>query len=446
MDANSKPLSQRNFVLGVVNGSLWMLGRALNEPETILPAFAVALMGENPLWVGLLISLVNAGWFWTPLVFSPILSTRQRRHPFYQASAAARIVAMVAIYLAVRFVASGSPGAAFWTVAFCYLLYTSAGGMGLIPFMSVITDSVPANRRGAFFGMRYFFGGLLAFGIGFWIKWVLSEESGIVFPDNYALLFGVAAVVSAISMSVFCFAREPEHKVETRWLPLRIQLVRGFRRARRESDFRRMVGARLTYAASAGLIFPFLVPYAFRHLDMSEAMVGVLVAVRMLCYSTANIPWSYLSDRIGNRLVLIVSGGLLAGSIALVALMPVMPAAPVGRLLGLTFDARTVVLLVVFAVSGAASSGQQLGHMSYLLELTPERTRAVYMATYYLVLLPLAFMPLASALLIGAGGRYMLVFALSGIIALATLALDFSLRPLRAGPRLRHTAPYPTAK
>ena len=436
MDANNKPLSQRNFALGVVNGTFWMLARALNDPETILPAFAVALMGPNPLWVGILVSLVTAGWFWTPIVFSPVLSTRQRRHPFYQASAAVRIVTMAAIYLTVRFLAQGSPATAFWTIALCYLLYTSAGGMGLIPFMSVITDSVPANRRGAFFGMRYLFGGLLAFGAGFWIKWLLSEESGIGFPDDYALMFGVAAIVAAVSLSVFCFAREPRHKVETRRLPVWIQLVRGFRRARREPHFQRMLAARVTYAAAAGLVFPFLVPYGFKHLGMTEAMVGVLVGVRMLSYSSSNILWIYLSDRIGNRFLLVVSGWLLVGAVMLVALIQMVPAAHVGTMLGLSFDARLALLLVVFAASGAAASGQQLGHMSYMLEFTPERARAVYIATYYLVLLPVAFMPLVTALLIGAGGRYALAFAIGGMIAIATLALDLSLRRLRPHTRL----------
>ncbi|MCD6359595.1 MAG: hypothetical protein J7M38_01950, partial [Armatimonadetes bacterium] len=130
---NSRPMVRRNFTLGVINGALWMFSRALNEPETVLPAFAVALMGDNPIWVGLLISMVNAGWFWPPLVMSSALATRQRRHIFYQVSAGFRIVALIAIYLLVRHVARGNAALAFWLISLCYLLYTSAGGVGLVP-------------------------------------------------------------------------------------------------------------------------------------------------------------------------------------------------------------------------------------------------------------------------------------------------------------------------
>lgn len=74
---------RRNFNLGVANGALWILCRALIDPDTVLPAFAIALMGDNPLAVGLLVSLVNAGWFWPPLLMTSTMATRRRRHPYY---------------------------------------------------------------------------------------------------------------------------------------------------------------------------------------------------------------------------------------------------------------------------------------------------------------------------------------------------------------------------
>ena len=122
---------RRNFNLGVINGSLWMFGRALGEPETILPAFAVALMGDNPIWVGLLVSVVNAGWFWPPLLVTPALATRQRRLIYYQVSAVVRSIAILAVFFAVKYMAGVNTLLAFWTIALCYFIYTSGGGVGL---------------------------------------------------------------------------------------------------------------------------------------------------------------------------------------------------------------------------------------------------------------------------------------------------------------------------
>ncbi len=422
---------RRNFNLGVINGSLWMFGRALGEPETILPAFAVALMGDNPIWVGLLVSVVNAGWFWPPLLVAPALATRQRRLIYYQVSAVVRSIAILAVFFAVKYMAGVNTLLAFWTIAACYFIYTSGGGVGLVPFMSVVTDSVPADRRGAFFGLRYLIGGLLAFGAGFWVKWVLSDDSGLAFPDNYATVFGAGAVISIVGVMAFCFVREPKHKVETRQMPVRVQLVRGMRRLARERNFKIMVGARIAYAAACGLIFPFLVPYAYAHLGMTEVWVGILVAVRQLCYSLFNLLWLRISDRQGNRPLFIVSGIITLGSVGLALLSSVLPDIQLGTVWGLNFNLPLVGLVAAFAASGAGNSGQVVAFNSYLLEYTPERARPVYLAVYFQVLLPLAFMPLAAALLIGAQGRYIEAFSIGAAIMVGMIVLQMMLDPLR---------------
>jgi MFS family permease len=429
--STTKPYIRRNFKLGVINGSFWLLARALTDPDTILPAFAVALMGDNPLYVGLLVSLVNAGWFWPPLLMTRRMSTTERRHPWYKLSAVIRVGAMLAAWAAAYWLAADSPVVAFVAIGLSYLAFSSGGGIGLIPFMSVVTDSVPPDRRGKFFAMRFFFGGLMAFLAGFWVKWLLGEDSGYSFPQDYAYLFGVATVVSALALLSWWFAREPEHKVETRSLPLGVQLLRGLRRLRRHPEFRRLVMSRVMMSASYGLIVPFLVPYAYRSLAMAEAMVGIALASRVLCYSMFNIIWSRLSRRYGNRFLMMVGGAVHMAGVVLVLLTPLMPAIELGTLFGLQFDLRLAVLMLCFGAVGAARSGQVTGQNAYLLDFTPERTRPVYLATYYLISLPMAFMPLATALLIGTQGRYLLSFGLAAAATVACIGIYASLQNLR---------------
>ena len=145
-------------------------------------------------------------------------------------------------------------------------------------------------------------------------------------------------------------------------------------------------------------------------------------------------------------LLLTVSACVLLSAAVMVLMIPFIPAVPLGAVLGLSFDTRLALLLLVFAASGAGASGQYTGHMSYICEFTPERTRAVYLATYYFVLLPLAFMPMLSAALIGTAGRYVLNFAVGALMAAATLIVDLRLRPLRERPAQPHLAHRPAAK
>ncbi|MGI5818793.1 MAG: MFS transporter [Armatimonadota bacterium] len=430
-DGPSRPYVRRNFKLGVINGSFWLLAKALTDPDTILPAFAVALMGDNPLYVGLLVSLVNAGWFWPPLLMTSVMATRERRHPYYQLSALFRVASLVAAWAAAYYLAADYPLVAFLAIGFSYLVFTSGGGVGLIPFMSVVTDSIPPDRRGKFFAMRFFFGGLMAFAAGFWVRWLLGDDSGFSFPHDYAYLFAVAAIVAVVSLFSWWGAEEPRHKVETRALSLRMQLLRGLRRLRTRPGFLRLIASRLMMSMSYGLVVPFLVPYAYRNLGMAEAMVGIALASRVLFYSMSNILWSRLSARYGNRFLLMVSGATSVCGIMLVLSTPLLPEVHLGTLLGLEFDLRLAVLMLVFGAVGAADSGQNTGQSTYLLEYTPERTRPVYLATYYLFAFPLAFMPVVTAILIGGDGRYLLAFTIGAAAALLNVGLYSSLTRLR---------------
>mgnify|MGYP000133979242 CR=1 FL=1 len=241
------------------------------------------------------------------------------------------------------------------------------------------------------------------------------------------------------------FAYEPRHKVETRNLRLGAQLVRGWRRARREPNFRRFMASRVMLAVAMGLFTPFVIPYAFSGLGMSAAIVGLALAAKMLSNSLSNLLWSHLSAVRGNRHLLLVAGALEAMALALVLAIPLLPQATLGSLLGLRFDPPLVALLLVMAAAGAGESGQNTAHMAYLLDLAPERTRSVYMATYYLVVLPMCFMPLATAAIIGAQGRYMVAFALGAVAMALTMLLYRRLDDLRNGPQPAAPASAATA-
>ncbi len=179
-----------------------------------------------------------------------------------------------------------------------------------------------------------------------------------------------------------------------------------------------------------GLFTPFIIPYAFSGLGMTEAIVGLALAAKVLSNSLSNLLWSRLSAVRGNRYLLLVAGSLEVLALLLVLSLPLLPRAALGSVLGLQFDLPLVMLLVVMAAAGAGESGQFTAHMAYLLDLAPERTRSVYMATYYLVVLPMCFMPLATATIIGAQGRYMVAFAL-GAVAMAVTMLHAPLPPPR---------------
>ncbi len=416
MNSNHPRLSIRNLLLGIGNGAILQLGQAALDPETVLTAFALTLFDGSVVAVGILASVISSGWYLPEAFIAPLLARRKRLLPVYRISAAARVVAILGLWAVVRFVGVGRPALLLALVALCLLSYTTSGGFGLVPFYSIVSDTIPPTWRGRFFGARWFLGGLLGFGAGFFVKHVLSKESGLAFPDNCAHLFLLAAIALAASTGFFCLAKEEPRTAQKRSLPFRTELARGPRFFKRDPNFRRATRARALFTALSGLSFYFIVPYAIMVSNMSIAVAGLYLSMKMLAQSVSNLLWSRMSDRDGSLRVLRVSGWLTVLVVAATLAGPLVPQTPLSGWLSSAVDARVAYYLLVGALVGVSRGGAFMGHDNYLLEVSPVRVRTTYLGFYYAVMFPLCWVPFFGSLVIGAQQRYVLVFCVAAVL------------------------------
>lgn len=412
-------LSPRNFWLGVINGTLVWASFTFLDPTTVLTVFALDLMGGSILWVGILISLITMGMYWPQAILANVFESQPRYLPFYRLSTVLRIIIRFGIWLAIVFVGASQPLTLFIVVAVLLFAFTSAVGMAITPFFGIIGDTIPVTWRGKFFGLRFVLGGLASLGAGLHVKHVLSEASGFTFPDNYAHLALLTAITGLMGWGAFCFVKESPHPSRSRRLPLGKQLARGPRLFRRNVNFRRLVRVRAFFEIAQALCLPFIVPFALQVGAVAKALVGLFLVARVLSFSGASILWSHISDNIGNRLLLVISGICAIVLPAMILLAPRIPQAPL--LPGSGIDLRGGYFVLVFAVAGLFLSSQFLGQNNYLLEISDTRTRPTYLGFYFSVLIPLAWMPLVGSLIIGNAGRYHLGFMLSLVAGIGLL-------------------------
>lgn len=424
-------LSTRNFILGLINGSLFILFTTLIDPDTVLPGFVWQLTGGKTILVGLLVSAIGTGWFWPSLLLSPLLATRERLMPLYRLSALGRGLALFALPLVAFNLDRFSPLTGFLLILVMYLSYTSCGGLSMIPFMTLVSESIPPQWRGRFFGARYLLGGLMALAAGPWVRWLLSDHSGYRFPDNYGLLFLAGAVFAFPSLVSFCLAEERPRTVQRRRLSVGVELRRGLRIVRRDRNFRRLIVTRCLSAFMLGLTLPFIVPYSLSQLAVPASAVGLFVVSKVLTYSLSNLLWSRVSDYGGNRRLLILSAFLSLLAIGLVLVVHLLPATPFSAVTGPQVTWRVAFVALIFACFGFANAGQEIGYTNFLLELIPERRRPTYLSVYYLFWLPLCWVPMIGALLIGSHGRFMLGFSLAAVLSTAVICYTFRLREVR---------------
>lgn len=406
INATAQRHLKRNFSLGVLNGAFFNFFSALLDPSLVLSWFVSQLTTSNFL-IGLIMPIQSGGWLLPQLLVSGYLQRRQRKLPFYSCMAGARVAIWGLMTLAVFFVED----AAVLLVVFFTLLtvYSLSAGLAGICFVDIVAKAIPATRRGAFFGWRLFLGGLLAFGGSLLVTYILDEGRGLAFPDNYAVLFLFAFFILCVAMGCFILTVEPLEPVNEE----RITLGRQFRRAldlpRRDSNYRRFLTMRLLLMG-AEIATPFYIVYAKRALSVPVSMVGVYLMGTTLASFASNLLWGRISDRQGNKLLLILSSAL--GLLMPLTALSVGPLADLWPGLG---EFAPGLFALVFVLSGGYKSGTMIGNLNFLLEITPPDDRPIYIGFTNTIL--------GIALLASSVGG--LIVDMAGFTVLFSLALAF---------------------
>lgn len=407
INATAQRHLRRNLTFGVLNGVFFNLFSALLDPSLVLSWFVSQLTASNFL-IGLIVPIQSGGWFLPQLVVSGYLQRRQRKLPFYARMAGIRAAIWGLMTLAV-FLIIEDP--AVLLVVFFTLLaaYGLTAGLAGICFVDIVAKAIPATRRGAFFGWRRFSGGFLALGGSLLVKYILDEGRGLAFPDNYALLFLLSFFTLCVAMGSFILVVEPLEPVNEERVPLARQFRRALDLPRRDTNYRRFLTMRLLLMG-AEIATPFYIVYAKQALSVSVSMVGIYLTGTTLASFASNLLWGRISDRRGNKLLLILSSAL--GLLIPLTALSIGPLADMWPGLG---ELAPSLFALVFVLSGGYKSGAMIGNLNFLLEIAPSDDRPLYIGFTNTIM--------GIALLASSVGG--LVVDITGFAVLFSLALAF---------------------
>jgi hypothetical protein len=365
-----RPGSQRNFLLGVLNGLFFTLAETLIDPTLVLVAF-VSRLTESPVLIGLVAPLRDGAWYLPQLLVSGYAQSQPYKLGLYRRTAVVRLAAWAGLALAAF--ALTDPGLLLIAFFLTFGVYAVASGAGGLAFMEVVGKAIPAHRRTVFFAWRLFTGGMAALGAAAVVRWLLAEGGPLSFPRNFGLLFVLGWAAAAAGLWAFqAITEEPDRALRPRasgWA----QLQRAWKTIGRDPAYGRFMLMRGGLGL-AGASVPFFALYAQTAFGAELSMVGTYLAVYAAASLLANIVYGRLAARLGNRGILLAATGAGLLMTLTVAALPVLAAfCPVPAALAAWW------LTPAFALAGLRESGLGVAGQPLLLEIAPAEERSLYL-------------------------------------------------------------------
>jgi len=356
------PHFRRNYLLGITNGVLFNTGLSFFNRTSVIPVF-LAILGAPSIIIALTALFEIIGWHLPQLIASKFVLHRSRKMPLYIRASFVRVGGLV-VAVGGALLARQNPSLALALFVCGYATFAVAGGFSGLVFTEILAKTCPPSKRGSYFGWRQIISGMLGLYLGVNVIRPLLTSSS--FPTPYVILFAVGTAAIACSFVLFSIQIEPEQSS----LPTQRTMAEQVRAARdifrNDRRFRRFVLFRaLMNLWVAGV--PFYVLLARDRFGMSDETIGLYVSWEFGGMIVANVIWSYLSDRIGNRILLFVACGL-ALVVSLIVLLVASGTLPI----------PLWIFGGVFFLSSAVDSGLGNGGINYALEIVPEGERPTY--------------------------------------------------------------------
>lgn len=412
---SSENYQRRNFIIGVINGTLFIFGTTFIGASTVLPLFLKTLT-ESKFIIGLGSAIMNIGWPMPQLFESYYLENKPYKLPTYKTAGILRIVSLFLITILIYFISDLPAKIGLLFIMILLLVYSFSAGFSGAAFMDIVGKTIPKNKLGKFFGLRLFFGGILGIIAGIIVKNVLSNNV-VLYPKNYFLLFLFAFILNSTGILIYFFIKEPKGDIAPQKEKFLEHIKNASRVLKYDKNYRILMAVKILCGSSA-IAFPFYVIYAIEKLNFKEEIVGLFILAQVIGGVISNIFWGYLGDTKGNKIVLQSYAflGILAPLLALI-----LP----------NFKNVYSLYVLIFLAIGFSEGGGAIGYLNLLLEMSPPKQRPSYIGFMNTITSPIALTPMLGGVIIDLVSYNVIFF-----VALILTLLGFIISLKLAKPKL----------
>lgn len=359
---------KRNFFLAAINGVLFVFADTLFDPTLVVTSFASRLT-TSAFLLGLFAPISNAGWYLPQFFFASYIQNQPLKITVYRRMSFIRMACWGVMALSVNLVRD--PAWILTALIITYSISALASGIGGLPFLEVVSKTIPPHRRGELFAWRLGLGGLAGIAGSGLVRWMLDPAAPLPFPNNYGVLAIFFFLFSSISLLLFNRIKEPPDVQSTPRRKIADQLKLAISILRRSPNYRLhlMIQSFLFIGISAA---PFYAVYAAREFGSKVEFVAYYLAVLMVANLLSNLVFGWLSRRIGNQKILVI--GTLAGF--LVSLM-VLFLVVLGKPLHFSPGLASAWLFPVFFLQGVRVTAAGVSSPGMMLNIIPPAERSL---------------------------------------------------------------------
>jgi len=383
----------------------------------------VSTLTSSRLLIGLAATARTIGWFLPQLFVASLTEHLPYKRTLVIVNSLLHRLFLLLMAAVTYLYAGTRPGVALAVFFPIFLVSAMSEGVNGVPWTDVVANTIPGERRGRLFANQQIIGGLAAFANGFAVRLILQRAA---YPQAYVILFLCTFVGFMGSIISFMGVREKpavEVRQERRSLGSYLRALPAVWRG--NPSFARVMVVRFCL----GFLFlslPFFVLHARQNLGVNLGTVGIFISTQMLGLLLGSVLAGRLSDRTGNRTVVILA--ILSAFLA--------PTAALGltliKVLGAPDLAAAGFPLVYFFV-GASFGAGYIGFTNYVLDVAPAVERPTYIGLSNTLMAPFGFLSAVGGAVATVLG-YEVVFAASAAVGFAGVVLSLRLPEPRQEP------------
>lgn len=266
-----EPVYRRNFAFFLADNVLFNLAMNIMGPTTVIPDFIRRLTASEVL-IGLTPTLFDVGSTLPQLFIARYILRVQRKKWWFVIPNIPARVAMVVFAVVAVLLGKDRPEALLVAFLACYGVSAIGTGISNVPWWVMAGTSLDNRWRARVLGLTAAIVGVLMLVLSPLVGSILGDE-GLAFPNNYALIFGIAGLLFTLSILPVVFVREISGGKVAEKLPSIAEFLPQLGHIlRADVSFRAMIIARMLTSLFA-MASPFYIGFATVRLGLTSAGV-----------------------------------------------------------------------------------------------------------------------------------------------------------------------------